>query len=178
MLHCYRETCDHNERAVIGKTSCNNGCPNRFYSTSTLMERLQEDCCRLSIESWNVFSITIDTIQKRLRKTNLRPSIPARGSVSTVNHHWSQLNYARLDRNWVKVDWERFLWNDESRFCLYICDRRKRLFRQPHKWFTQCSFMNNILFGVGSVMMWEGISLIAYTAFVVFRNDTFTLIVT
>lgn len=171
MLQRYRETGNHTRRAGQGRHRATTPVQDRFLRISTLRQRfVTTRMLQSQFQDVEGARISIETIRQRLKEANLQPRIPARGPALTVDHRRARLNFATEHVNWVEADWEQVLWTDESRFCLYTCDRRVRVFRRPNERYAQCNFMNTTLFGGGSVMVWGGISLTGRTDLVVLNN--------
>jgi transposase len=172
MVQRYRETGDYIRRVGQGRHRTTTPAQDRFLRVLTLRQRfVTTRMLQSQLENVEGIRISIETIRQRLRKDNLQPRIPVRGPAIPMNNRRTRLHFAREHHNWVVADWENVLWTDESRFCLYTCDRRVRVFRRPNERYAQCNFMNTTLFGGGSVMVWGGISLNARTELVVLNGN-------
>lgn len=171
ILQRYRETGEHSRRPGQGRNRATNAIQDRFLRLSALRQRfVTASCLQSQLLEVEGVRVSTETVRQRLREANLRPRIPARGPALTVDHRRARLNFARNHVGWLEADWERVLFTDESRFCLYNCDRRVRVYRRPNERYAQCNFMNTTLFGGGSVMVWGGISLTSRTDLVVLNN--------
>jgi len=175
MIERYRETGQHLRRPGQGRHRITTRVQDRFLRVSAVRQRFVTGrLLQTQLQDAAGLRISTDTVRRRLADSNLRPRIPARGPALTPEHRRARLNFAREHIHWAVEDWERVLWSDESRFCLYNSDRRVRVYRRPNERYAQCNFQNTRLFGGGSVMFWGGISLTARTDLVVINNGSLT----
>ncbi len=59
--------------------------------------------------------------------------------------------------HWPRVNWNRVVFSDESRFLLYRNDARRMVYRRPDERFAACCVHEVDRFGGGSVMVWGAI---------------------
>ena len=85
-----------------------------------------------------------------------------------------RLAWARDHVTWTQNDWVPVLFTDESRFCVDFTDRRARVWRMPNERFAPVCVAGHDRFGVGSVMVWAGISAQGKTDLHVIDNGTLT----
>lgn len=103
--------------------------------------------------------VSCQTIRNRLHEGELRSRQPTRVPALTPDHRRARLTYARTYGTWTNRQWRNVLFTDESRYCLYGNDRRRRVWRRRGERFTQRFMQENRAFGGGSVMVWGGISI-------------------
>lgn len=171
MLQRFRETGMNVRRPGQGRPRVTTAIQERYLRVSSLRQRFAT--ARLlqnQLEQTHGVQISTQTIRNRLREYDLRPRVAARGPALTPAHRRARLDFAREHIHWEEADWERVLFTDESRFCLYHCDRRSLVYRRPHERYARCNFLNTTGFGGGSIMVWGGISLTARTDLVVVDN--------
>jgi hypothetical protein len=86
----------------------------------------------------------------------------------------ARLAWARDHVNWTAADWTPVVFTDESRFCLDVTDRRRRVWRQRNQRFVLHNIAQHDRYGGGSIMIWGGISMQGKTDLHVFQNSTVT----
>ena len=166
------ETGDHSRRIGQGRRRVTTPNQDRFLRISAVRQRFTTARnLRSDLQGAGGPLICVQSVRRRLREANLRPRIAARGPALTVQHRRARLNFANEHVNWLVADWERILWTDESRFNLYDCDRRTRVYRRPDERYSQCNFLHTTLYGGGSVMVWGGISLTGRTELVIVNGS-------
>ncbi|KAK3556137.1 hypothetical protein QTP70_005621 [Hemibagrus guttatus] len=121
-------------------------------------------------------NVSDQTIRNRLHEGGLRAQYPLVGSVLTPQHHGAQLAFAIEHQNWQVRHWCPVLFTDESRFTLSTCDRRERVWRSHGECYAACNIVQKDRFGVGSVMVWGGISMEGRTDLYRLDNGTLTAI--
>nr|XP_042902281.1 uncharacterized protein LOC122270123 [Parasteatoda tepidariorum] len=73
-------------------------------------------------------SVSTQTIRNRLHEVQLRARVPATGVPLTALHRARRLAWCHRHRTWT-IQWHRELFTDESRFCLWRNDNRRRVWR-------------------------------------------------
>lgn len=172
VIQRYREAGNHVRRPGQGRNRITTPINDRYLRLSTLRQRfVTARSLQMQLREVSGLQISGETIRQRLRAFNLRPRVAARGPALTRDHRRARLNFATDHVNWPEDQWERVLFTDESRFCLYNNDRRLRVYRRPNERYSQCNFSNTTLFGGGSVMVWAGISLTGRTELVLINGS-------
>lgn len=171
----YRETGTNQRRAGQGRQRMTTNNQDRFLRLQALRNRfttstaLQQEFSR----RYN-YRISQDTVRRRLAEINLTPYAAATGPLLTVEHRRQRRLFAQEHLNWQDREWSNVLFTDESRFCLFSDDRRRRVYRRPGERYAQCNIVGTVSYGGGSVMVWGGISLMARTELVVLQGGRLT----
>lgn len=97
------------------------------------------------------------TVARRLRSHGIRAYRPFRGQLLTAEHRQRRLRWARTVLRWQRRQWQRVLFSDESRFCLFKSDGRVRVYRRRGERTAACCIQEVVPYGGGSVMVWGGI---------------------
>ncbi|KAJ8935090.1 hypothetical protein NQ318_021244 [Aromia moschata] len=87
------------------------------------------------------------TVRRRLQESNLTPKTPAIGPKLTPAHRQARLRFARDHLNWTLEQWESVLFSDEIRICLYVSDRRRKVYRIPRERFAECCIKERSAYG-------------------------------
>ena len=112
-------------------------------------------------------NISPRTVRNRLRERNIRPRRPAIRPVLQRRHRVARLAWCRAHLRFIRRDWARILFSDESRFHLDSSDGRSRVYRRVGERFQDNCVVERRLFGGGSIMVWGGITGNARTPLVV-----------
>ena len=114
----------------------------RYLRVSSLRQRFATiRLLQNQLEQTHEVQISTQTMRNRLREYDLRPRVAARGPALTP----ARVDFAREHIHWEEADWERVLFTDESRFCLYHRHRRSLVYRRPRERYAQCNFLNRPL---------------------------------
>ena len=76
----------------------------------------------------------------------------------TAERRISRFNWCRQRIRWTQQRWRGVLFTDESRFCVEMFDRRRKVWRRRGERFQDCCVKQVSRWGGGSVMVWGGIS--------------------
>ena len=139
------------DRRRPGRPRVTNPRTDRFITLTHLRRRFQT-----ATSSARQYGITK---QRRLRQAQqpIRPKSPYVGQVVTARHRAARLQYAQRHFRWGRQQWARVLFSDESMFNLSHHDGRIRIFRRRGERFADNCLIERDRFGVGSVMVWDGI---------------------
>ena len=171
MFRRFEETNDHSRRRGQGRPRATTAIHERFWQLSALRQRfVTSKYLQVLLNTAQNIQVSMSTVKRRLAERNLSFRIPARGPRLNADHIRTRLQFASEHVNWTAEDWERVLFTDETRFCLYSNDRRVRVIRRPNERYSQCNIRQIELFNGGSVMFWGGISLTARTDIVSLRG--------
>ena len=118
--------------------------------------------------------MSTQTVRRRLHEVGLRSRAAPIRVTLTRNHRQARRAWARDHVNWTVADWTPVLFTDESRFCLDMTDRRRRVWRQRNQRFHFHNVAQHDRYGGGSIMIWGGISMQDKTDLHVFQNGTLT----
>ena len=122
---------------------------NRFMAVPKLVERLRHATgARISHK----------TARNRHRSARLRARRPYKGIPLTARHRIARLNWARQHSRWVRRQWRRIVFTDESKFNLDGPDGRIRVWRRRGERLDPANVMEFDRYGGGGVMIWGGIS--------------------
>lgn len=171
----YRETGRNGRKIGQGRKRVTTIIQDRFLRIQALRTRfttstaLQQEFSR----RYN-FRISQDTVRRRLAENNITPRRSATGPLLKIAHRRQRLQFAQEHQNWGVREWSNVMFSDESRFCLFSDDRRRRVYRRPGERYAQCNIVETVSYGGGSVMVWGGISTDARTDLVVVTGGRMT----
>jgi transposase len=98
------------------------------------------------------------TVARRLKAARLHARVPVKKPWINAKNRKARLNFAKLYRNWTIKDWEKVLWTDESKYCLFGSDGR-RYVRRPDGHRNDPRYMTGtVKHGGGSVMVYGAFS--------------------
>ena len=120
--------------------------------------------------------ISTETVRRRLHEVGLRSRAPAIRIPLTRQHRQRRGTWARQHVTWTIGDWTPVLFTDESRFCMDMTDRRRRVWRTRNQRFHNSNVAQHDRYGGGSLMVWGGISVHGKTDLHVIRNGTLTAV--
>ncbi|UYV66325.1 hypothetical protein LAZ67_4001331, partial [Cordylochernes scorpioides] len=144
-----RETTEREDRAIVRMAVA---APESTLSTNQ------------RVTSKQVFNMTIN---RRLRKRNLRARQPLRCLPLTPVHRQVRLQWGRERSTWNCADWGRIVFSDESRLLLCLDDRRKRIWRRPGQSVDPGPTVEHHTGPQQGVMVWGAISFDSRTPLVV-----------
>lgn len=101
--------------------------------------------------------ISTHTVTRRLRAAGIRAFRPFTGQMLTAEHRRRRLRWSNTVRRWQRRDWQRVVFTDESRFCLFTVDGRQRVYRRRGERTAACCVRHVVPYGGGGVMVWGGI---------------------
>ncbi|XP_072380777.1 uncharacterized protein [Diabrotica undecimpunctata] len=130
IMERYRETGSYSRPPGQDRHRVTTSVQDRFLRLRTLRQRfVTTRSLQSQLEDVHNVRISCKTVCQRFNEGNLVNRIPARGPALTVAHRRACLEFARNYVHWLEADWNRVLFTDESRFCLYnYCDRRIRVY--------------------------------------------------
>jgi len=82
---------------------------NRFMSAPKLTEQFH---------ATSGIRVSTQTVRNRIHKRDSRGRRPYKGIILTTNHARARLNWVTAHRRWTINEWNKLLFNDESRFCV------------------------------------------------------------
>ena len=140
----------------------------RFITLTHLRRRFQT-----ATSSARQYGISKQTVLRRLRQARqpIRPRRPYVGQVLTARHRAARLQWAQRGFRWVRQQWARVLFFDESRFNLSHHDGRIRIFRRIGERFADNCLIQRDRFGGGSVMVRGGVVGRRKTNFIVVQGN-------
>lgn len=156
----YEDTGQYTRRPGQGRKRKTNRNEDRFMVLSALRRRtstardLQND-----LRTAHNTDISGQTVRNRLRDAGLRSRKPVRALSLNRGHKVARVMFARQHANWELRHWRRVLFTDESRFRLTRCDGRVRVWRRRGERYEPVAVQEVDRFGLGSVMVWGGISV-------------------
>ncbi|KAL0840909.1 hypothetical protein ABMA28_014708 [Loxostege sticticalis] len=172
VLQRFQETGMNIRRPGNVRPRCTTVQKDRFIVSTMLRNRhLTAVQGRNSLQEVHHNNVSPDTILRRLREGDIKPYRPANDPKLLREHRVARLRYAREHLRWTDEDWSRVMFSDESRFCLFTNDGRRRVYRRQGERYRQACFEEKVPFGGGSIMVWAGISSESRTELVVIEND-------
>ena len=86
--------------------------------------------------------VSTQTVRRRLHDGGLHSRAPAIRVPLTRQHKQARLLWALEHQGWTAANWTPVLFSDESRFCLDVTDRRRRVWRRQNERFTPTSLLS------------------------------------
>jgi len=97
------------------------------------------------------------TVYRRLREAGLRPYRRLRRPLLNVINRLGRLRWAQQRALWRQPAWDTVVWSDESRFCLYNPDGRRRVWREIGERFDDRFIEEHVQGNGGSIHVWAAI---------------------
>ena len=101
--------------------------------------------------------VCYQTVRTRLHAARLRGRRPYVEIPLTQRHRRERLTWNTAHQCWIRRQWNKVLFMDESRFNLQFADGRLRVWRRQGERFDDSNVLERDRFGGGSVMVWGGI---------------------
>ncbi|KAI3370992.1 hypothetical protein L3Q82_023645, partial [Scortum barcoo] len=186
LKHCSKLSCKRSVQSMLGRQASTSGDveeavggqqPSSRTATSAFVQggtggALPEPCKMTSSRPQMCMCLL-----KRSETDSMRARCPQVGVVLTAQHRAGRLVFAREHQDWQIHHWRPVLFTDESRFTLSTCDRRDRVWRRRGGTFCCLQHSSSMTgLAVGSVMVWDGISLGGRTALHVLARGSLTAI--
>ena len=103
-------------------------------------------------------SICERTIKRILQEQNLHRRVPAKKPLLTQAHRDRRLQWCLTRQDWTVEQWKNLHFSDESRFNLFKCDGRKKVWRLPGERFLDACVWEKVKHDGGGKMVWGFIS--------------------
>lgn len=167
----HRETGLYKRRQGQGKKRKTTRNQDRFLVISALRRRTSTASdLQNELRMADGVEISDQTVRNRLREHNLRARRPMRALRLQIHHRQARLRFGLEHVNWQLRHWRRTLFTDESRFSLTSCDGRVRVWRRPGERTDRPNILEYDRSGLGSVMVWGGISLESRTELLIVQG--------
>ena len=101
------------------------------------------------------------TIKKRLLSHGYRAYKPTTKPLFTAHHRCLRLEWTQRWQNLTMAHWQHVIFDDESRFQLYLVDGKLRVRRLPSEHFQQRCQAYGVQAGGGSVHVWGAFHSVA-----------------
>lgn len=98
------------------------------------------------------------TIARSLRSAGLKSYSKPKKPRLLTRHRVARLRFCRDLRNYTNEDWQRVIFTDESRICLYGPDSDRRVWRRPGSQLRDHHVTQTVKFGGMSLMVWGAIT--------------------
>lgn len=155
-----------------GRQRATTAANDRYIVRRALLERtLNATQLQQQFEQVSGIHLSTETIRSRLRNAGVRNRRPARHPKWTRDHRRNRLRFGLEHQNWDDQDWDRCLFSDESRFCLYPDSRKVRVWRRQGERYNENSMIEYVPYGGNSLMIWAGISTDFRTELVIFNES-------
>ena len=99
-------------------------------------------------------SVSITTVQRRLRKYGLKGCIVAQKPYLRKQNKIKRLKWASEQRNCSVEQWSQVIFNDESKFEIFYEKRRKFFLQLANERMIDQCIIPAVKHGGGSVMVW------------------------
>lgn len=94
------------------------------------------------------------TVRNRLNETGLHGRVPRKKPLISKRNKVKRLNFARMHINKSPEFWKSILWSDESKFNLFGCDGRGKVWRSEGEAMRTECLRPTVKHGGGNVMVW------------------------
>ena len=155
LMQRYRQTGQTLDRPRTGRPRVTTSREDRYLRTLYLRDRFLTAASSAANALDHV--VSRQTVTRRLRERGIRAYRPYTGQLLTPEHRRRRLTWYPRRRRWLVRDWQRVVFSDESRFCLYTADGRQRVYRRRGERTAACCVRETVPFGGGSVMVWGAI---------------------
>ena len=103
--------------------------------------------------------ISAQIVRNCLREGGLSARRPYVDCVLARRTWVTRVNWAGTNQRWLRQQWNRVLFSDESRFTIHRGDGRVRVYRRGNEHYAECCVLERDRFGSGgSVLVWAGIA--------------------
>lgn len=102
--------------------------------------------------------ISPQTVRRRLKEMKLSCRRPFRGPILTPQLRQRRLRWAQQHQFWTIGRWRRVVFSDESRFCCFHADGRRRVWRRRGERYAAACVDQYNRWGGPNVMVWAAIS--------------------
>lgn len=160
LQHRFRQTGSTRDRPRPGAPRVTTPRQDRYIRLTHLRNRFQTAVTTaMNTPGRNNPRISAKTVLRRLRGFGLRPYRAYMGPVLNDRRRLIRRQWANnhSGNNWPRVNWNRVVFSDESRFLLHRNDRRFRVYRFQGERYQQPCVREVDRFGGGSTMVWGAI---------------------
>src|SRR5258708_3553467 len=98
-------------------------------------------------------SVSVQTVQRALKKTGLKAVVKAKRPALSQHHHRERLDFAKSHQHWTVEDWKRVIWSDETKINRLGSDGRKWVWKKKEGLSDRLG-EGTLKFGGGHVMLW------------------------
>ena len=162
LVRRYNETGDVKDRHRSGRPRVTTPAEDRRICTLALRSRTKpatEITAEIRADRRRQRGLCSQTVRNRLRQQGLRSRKPSKEIFLTPQHKQNRLLWARQHRRWTLAQWSDVIFTDESRFCIFSNDGRRRVWRRRGERFAECCVQTVRQGHGGGLMVWGGISL-------------------
>lgn len=99
-------------------------------------------------------TISDRTVRRRLREANLHSHFARKRPFINNRNKKKRLEFAKKYANQPMEFWKRVLWTDESKFELFGCKRRLRVWRKTGEELEDRHLQKTVKHGGGNIMVW------------------------
>ncbi|GFS55124.1 transposable element Tc3 transposase [Trichonephila clavipes] len=115
-------------------------------------------------------AIVPQTIFRHLAEANLKSKRPFRALPLTPEHWQLLLQWCQVRTMWNVADWQKVVFNDESRFVLGTDDNRVRVWRRHGERYNSPPTVLRHTAGTAGVMVWGAIAYDSRSTLIVMRG--------
>jgi transposase len=103
-------------------------------------------------------TIAASTTRRYLREQGLLGRVAVKKPLLRPQNRIKRLRFAKQHKDWVKDDWNKVLWTDESKFQLFGTNRRVYVRRRKGERLIDDCISSTVKHGGGNIMVWGSIS--------------------
>jgi DDE superfamily endonuclease len=99
-------------------------------------------------------TVSPNTIMRALKRHRIKSRYKKKCPQLSKSHHRARMAFERAHRLWQDDDWDKVVWSDETKICLFGSDGRERAFRKDGEPLRDHHVTPTKKFGGGSIMVW------------------------
>ena len=98
--------------------------------------------------------LSIKTISRQMHRLGFWERRPSRKPLVSQRNRMKRLAFFHSHRNWGLDEWKNIIFSDESRFKLFCCDGRTKVWRRAKERFLPECTQKTVQGGSGSLLFW------------------------
>jgi len=98
--------------------------------------------------------VSFATVRRALWEAGYNSRVAARKPLISPKNRKDRVQWCRDHKTWDNEDWKTVIWSDESRYTLFMNDRRVHVWRQQKERYDIDCIVPTVKHGGGGVMVW------------------------
>lgn len=116
--------------------------------------RLSSTDIQRDLKKFQGLTVSQSTVKRRLRYAGFYGRRPSKKPLISVKNRKARLSFTKKYRHWSKQDWQKVLFSDESKFCLFGTDGVRYVRRPVNTRFNPKYQTPTVKHGGGSITVW------------------------